>query len=381
MVLVEPAMGGEGHLWGVSKLLCENVPGAVISCMSLAARKIFTEGRGTPDQNYFPFTGIETRSGENGMSFSFVIPCYGSEKTLSYVVDELMGVLRQQEITDYEIILVNDCSPDNVWNVIIELAEHNDHIKGICLAKNFGQHSALLAGYRYCTGDYIVSLDDDGQAPIDELYKLVDKLEEGYDAVYAYYYEIKQTAFRRFGTWMAKKMGEVMLGQPKDLNASSFFIARRFVIEEMIRYENAYPYVFGLLLRTTGKVACVATHHRKRMLGKSGYSFKKLLALWINGFTAFSVKPLEFGVYMGAVIALIGFTYAVFIVLRRILFADVITGWSSIVSIMLILGGMVLVMLGLIGEYVGRIYISINNAPQYVIRELTDNLAKKECGE
>lgn len=311
------------------------------------------------------------------MKFSFVIPCYGSETTIEIVVDELMNVLRQRNVTDYEIILVNDCSPDRVWSVITRLAEKDECVKGINLAKNFGQHSALLAGYRYCKGDYIVSLDDDGQAPIDELYSLVDKLEEGYDAVYACYDQIMQTPFRRFGTWMAKKMGEVMLDQPRDLNVSSFYIARSFVIHEMVKYENSYPYVLGLLLRTTRKVTCVVTHHRKRVQGKSGYSIKKLLALWINGFTAFSVKPLEIGIYMGMMLALIGFVSSIIIAVRRLLYTYVVIGWSSIIAIMLIIGGMILMMLGLIGEYVGRIYISINNSPQYVIREFTDNLSEE----
>lgn len=311
------------------------------------------------------------------MKISFVIPCYGSEMTIERVVFEILEVLKRREIMDYEIILVNDCSPDGVWEVIQKLTKQNQKIKGICLAKNFGQHAALLAGYHYCTGDRIVSLDDDGQTPMDEFYQLLDKLEEGYDAVYAYYYEIKQTAFRRFGTWMAKKMGEVMLHQPKDFYASSFYIARDFVIKEMIKYENSYPYLFGLLLRTTNKIACVPTHHRERMHGKSGYSLKKLLLLWVNGFTAFSVKPLEIGIYMGVILAFAGFIYAIVTVVRKLLYENVVMGWSSIISIMLILGGMILIMLGLIGEYVGRIYISINNAPQYVIRELTENFVEE----
>ena len=314
------------------------------------------------------------------MKFSFVIPCYRSENTISIVVDELISVLGQRDITDYEIILVNDCSPDHVWSVITGLTEKDERIKGINLAKNFGQHSVLMAGYRYCTGDYVVSLDDDGQSPIDALYELVDKLEEGYDVVFSSYYEIKQTSFRRFGTWMAKKMGEVLLGQPKELKVGSFHIARSFVVREMIKYENSYPYTLGLILRTTRNVTSVPTHHRERMQGKSGYSIKKLLALWINGFTAFSVKPLEIGIYMGFIIALIGFVYSIVVVVRHFLYATAVVGWSSIISIMFIIVGVVLIMLGLIGEYIGRIYISINNAPQYVVREITKNL-ENDFGE
>lgn len=305
------------------------------------------------------------------MKLSFVIPCYRSENTIESVVNEIGVVVNNLDINDYEIILANDCSPDNVWSVILKLAKNNPKVKGISLAKNFGQHSALLAGYSQASGDIVVSLDDDGQTPIDELGLLLNKVDEGYDVVYAYYEEIKQNAFRRFGTFMAQKMGESMIGQPKNLKGSSFYVAKKFVIDEMIKYTNPYPYLAGLVFRVTKNVTSVQTHHRKRMEGKSGYSFKRLFALWFNGFTAFSVKPLELGAYVGIIFAVLGFLYAFITMIRKILHPEIIAGWSSVVSILLILGGMILLMLGLIGEYVGRIYISINEAPQYVIKERT----------
>lgn len=311
------------------------------------------------------------------MKLSFVIPCYRSENTIGLVVDEIIEVVTKTKHQNYEIILVNDNSPDNVWEKIKELSQVNKNVKGISLARNFGQHSALLAGYGVCTGDYIVSLDDDGQTPLDALNPLIDKLEEGYDVVYAYYEEIKQTPFRRFGTWMAKKMGEIMLGQPKELKGSSFYVARRFVIEEMLKYKNSYPYLAGLVLRTTRNIACVQTEHRERLEGKSGYSFGKLFGLWINGFTAFSVKPLEWGTYVGVFCAFCGFIYAFVNIVRKLMGVDILVGWSSMISIMLILGGITLIMLGFIGEYVGRIYISINNAPQYVVRETTGDIDER----
>lgn len=311
------------------------------------------------------------------MKLSFVVPCYRSENTIKLVVDEIIKMVHMSEKYDYEIILVNDNSPDHVWKKIKELSSENEKVKGISLARNFGQHSALLAGYAECTGDYVVSLDDDGQTPLDALYQLIDKLEEGYDVVYAYYNEIKQTAFRRFGTWMAKKMGELMLEQPKEFKGSSFYIARKFIIDEMVKYKNSFPYLAGLTFRTTRNIACIPTDHRERLQGKSGYSFGKLLSLWVNGFTAFSVKPLEWGTYVGIFCAFAGFVYAFINIVRKLAGADVLVGWSSMISIMLILGGIILIMLGLIGEYVGRIYISINNAPQYVIRETTGNLHEK----
>ena len=309
--------------------------------------------------------------------FSFVIPCYRSENTIEMVVEEIKSEMADKRPDDdFEIVLVNDCSPDGVWHVIEKLAETERNIIGINLAKNFGQHSALLAGYGKCSGDYVVSLDDDGQAPLDSLNDLVLKLEEGYDVVYAYYREVKQNLFRCFGSWMAEKMGEVMLEPPKGFKGSSFYVARKFVIDEMTRYRNAFPYLVGLVLRTTRKIAWVETTHRSCLEGTSGYSFWRLLSLWLNGFTAFSVKPLEFSTIAGFFFALLGFVFSVFVIVRRILGITTLEGWSTIIALILIIGGLILMMLGLIGEYIGRIYICINESPQYVIKDVV-GLAKK----
>ena len=310
--------------------------------------------------------------------FSFVIPCYRSENTITAVVDEIKSEMAAKRPgDDYEIVLVNDCSPDGVWNVIEKLAETENNIIGINLAKNFGQHSALMAGYGKCSGEYVVSLDDDGQAPLDSLNDLISKIEEGYDVVYAYYHEVKQNLFRRFGSWMAVLMGEIMLNPPKDLKGSSFYVARKFVIDEMVRYKNAFPYLMGLVLRTTRKIACVETKHRSRLEGTSGYSFWRLLSLWLNGFTAFSVKPLEFSTILGVLFAIAGFVYAAVIIVQRFMGNITVAGWSSIIALMLIIGGCILMMLGLIGEYIGRIYICINDSPQYVIKEIKGSLPKE----
>lgn len=309
--------------------------------------------------------------------YSFVIPCYRSENTLPKVVAEIKSEMSRRKGDTYEIVMVNDCSPDNVWSVIKKLVSEEDNRIGINLARNFGQHSALLAGYARCSGDFVVSLDDDGQTPLDSLGELIAKIEEGYDVVYAYYRVIKQTAFRKFGTWMAKRMAEIMLHEPKDVKGSSFFIARKYIIDEIVKYKNAFPYMGGLILRTTRNIASVPTNHRKRLEGVSGYSPFKLLSLWINGFTAFSVKPLEFSAFLGFILALAGFIYAVVTIVRRVSGITQVEGWSTIISLLLIIGGMILIMLGLIGEYIGRIYISINNSPQYVIKNVIDSRESK----
>lgn len=302
------------------------------------------------------------------MKISFVIPCYRSENTLEKVVDEIKDKMASLHRYEYEIILINDCSPDKTFAVIKRLCAENKNIIGLDHAKNFGQHAALMAGFHFVTGDIIICLDDDGQTPADEADKLIAKIEEGYDVVYAAYENKKHSVFRNIGSNINRKMTEVMLGKPKELYISSYFAVKRFVVDEMMKYRNAYPYVIGLVLRTTKNICNVTVNHRDRMEGASGYSLKKLAALWVNGFTSFSVVPLRIASYGGGLVAVMGFLYAVYTVIAKVCDPNRVIGWSSTISIMLILGGMILLVLGMIGEYIGRIYISLNNSPQYVIR-------------
>lgn len=301
---------------------------------------------------------------------SFVIPCYRSEHTLASVVEEIRAaMLPLADRYTHEIVLINDCSPDNTFGVITKLAEESDDIIGASMAKNFGQHAALMAGYRYVTGDIVVSLDDDGQTPADEVGKLLDKIEEGYDVVYAKYEEKRHSLFRNLGSRANAKMTEIMLGKPKELYISSYFAARRFIIDEMTRYEGAFPYVIGLVLRSTKRVANVVVTHRERESGASGYTLKKLLGLWTNGFTSFSVKPLRMASHVGLFSAIAGALYLLYVVIMHFVAASAPAGWSTLIGIVLILGGITLLMLGLIGEYIGRIYMCINASPQYVVRD------------
>lgn len=303
---------------------------------------------------------------------SFVIPCYRSERTIETVVKEIRETVsaRAQDF-DYEVVLVNDCSPDNVWQVIQKLAQDDPKIKGICLAKNFGQHSALMAGYGHATGDYIVSLDDDGQTPASETFKLVNKLEEGYDVVYGYYQHAAQHLFRRLGSWVNKKMAENIIGQPRSLKTTSFFIMRDFIAKEIVNYKHPFAYISGLVFRATKNLGNVEVQHRRRLEGRSGYTIAGLIGLWINGFTAFSVKPLRAATYIGLFCAIAGFAAGIFVVYQKLTHPEVPVGYSSILASLMFIGGMIMLLLGLIGEYVGRIYICMNQSPQYVIREIT----------
>lgn len=309
---------------------------------------------------------------------SFVIPCYRSEHTIEGVVAEIQTLMAQHQEDCFEVVLVNDSSPDQVWDKIQDLSNRNDNITGINLAKNFGQHAALIAGYSYAKGDLIVSLDDDGQIAVDETYKLIDELEKGYDVVYGKYKSKKHNWFRNLGSQFTKYMMVALMNIPKDFSGSSFYVAKRFLIQEMLNYSNSYVFLPGLVFRSTNKISSVFVNHRERKEGKSGYTLGKLIALWVNGATTFSVKPLRISAILGTVVACIGFIYSIIVIIHKILHPAVAAGWSSLMAVTLVLCGTILIVLGLLGEYVGRIYMSSNNTPQYVVREVTGRESREQ---
>lgn len=300
---------------------------------------------------------------------SFVIPCYRSAATIGGVVDEISVTMEKLKDYRYEIILVNDNSPDETFEVIRGICAARKDVCGVNLAKNFGQHAALMAGFHYVHGDVVVCLDDDGQTPADEVGKLLAGIGEGADAVYARYEHKQHSAFRNLGSKVNEWMTRIMLGKPKNLYLSSYFAVKRFIVDEMIRYANPYPYVIGLVLRTTDKITNVDVKHRERTSGTSGYTMKKLFALWFNGFTAFSIKPLRVATAAGALASVAGFLYGTYTIIKKLVNPNVVIGFSSLMAAIMFIGGMLMLMLGIIGEYIGRIYISLNNSPQYVIRE------------
>ena len=308
---------------------------------------------------------------------SFVIPCYRSSQTIGKVVQEIETTMTDSE---YEVILVNDCSPDNTYDVICELAHADGHVKGINLARNFGQHAAIMAGLSYASGDVVVCLDDDGQTPACEVGKLLAAIDSGSDVVYARYLHKRHSLFRNFGSFVNEKMLQFMLGKPKDLYVSSYFAARRFVVDEILRYDKNYPYLQGLVLRTTKRITNVDVNHRDREVGESGYSFAKLLTLWMNGFTAFSVTPLRVSTYCGCIFAIIGFLYGIYTIIRHFVVGTAPLGYASLMSALMFIGGMIMLMLGLVGEYIGRMYIGAHHAPQYVIRDKTFGESTNNAG-
>ena len=301
---------------------------------------------------------------------SFVIPCYGSEKTIEFVVKEIKQAFKDAEDYDFEVIAVNDCSPDKVWDVLKALAEKDKRIKPIHLSKNMNRPGAVMAGLNNVHGDYVCVMDDDGQCPMDRFWDLLKPLEEGYDVSLADYPERKQSAFKDFGTFVNKKMTEYMLDRPKELQFTNFMILKRYIADEVCKYKNPYPYMTGLVLRITRNICCVKMDERERYTGTSNFTFKKMVSLWMNGLTAFSIKPLRLASVIGTLIAFIGFIYGLVIIGTKIFGTkNILAGYSSMMAIILFTNGIIMLLLGLIGEYLGRIYMCINNSPQYVIKE------------
>ncbi len=302
---------------------------------------------------------------------SFIIPCYASEGSVSLVMDEIREVVSQDSRFDYQIIAVNDCSPDNVLDVLREEAEKDPRVLAIDLAHNGGRHNALICGCHYAKGDYIVFIDDDLQCPTDRLWDLLEPLLHGNaDVSIARYPKKTQSRFKNFGSSVNDKVANVLLGKDKDLKFSNFSVMKKFVKDEVIKYKNPYPYLSGLMLRSTKNVVNVEMEERVRTIGVGHYSFRKSFSLWMNSFTAFSVKPLRIATTAGIVFAIMGLVLAFYTVIHKLINTNVAIGYSSLMAAMLVIGGMIMFMLGLIGEYIGRIYISLNNSPQYVIRDL-----------
>lgn len=306
---------------------------------------------------------------ENKKLISIIIPCYRSENTIGKVMEEIDAVFQNNEEYDYEAVLVNDCPPDNTLGEIKEICADNKKVKGIDLSRNFGQASAKLAGLPYAEGDIIVYMDDDGQHPATGIIELAKKIEEGYDIVYAKFPKKKASFFKKITSRLHQKINEAMGTKPKGISISSFTAWSRFAADAVKAYKSPFPSAGTYLYKITSRVANVEIDHRARMSGRSGYNLKKLLSLWMTSVTNFSIAPLRIAAAMGFCIAGVGFLSGLIIAIRKIINPAISAGYTSMITVMLILGGIIMVILGIIGEYIGRIYMTLCDMPQYSIRD------------
>lgn len=306
------------------------------------------------------------------MQVSVIIPCYNTQPIIHELIELTVQEFKKLGIDSWEFVLVNDCSPNpNTLPMLKVLAEKFGFVKVIDLAKNAGQANAQLAALNYTSGDIIINMDDDMQTHPSNIPLLYEKLCSGYDVVVATYRQKKDNVLRRFLTHANNTFENIMIDKPKELSFTSFWIIKRFVKEELIRYHNPYSFISGLLLRTSGHIANVEVEHYDRIEGTSGYNLKKLIRLWLN-FTNFTIVPLRIAGVVGAISAIAGFIFAIITIINKIINPAVPAGYPTLLCIMLLFFGTTLISLGILGEYIGRIFMSINMTPQYVVREITD---------
>lgn len=304
--------------------------------------------------------------------YSIVIPCYNSSHTIREVVSKTSEEMERLGRTPFEFVLIDDRSPDNGETVseLHSIRDDYDNITVIELAINAGQHNAVMAGLNAASGDVIISMDDDMQTHPSQLHVLFEEFDKGHDVVYAYYSDKKHSHFRNFGSWLNHTSVRILIGKPKELKTSSFWIIKKFVRDNIIKYNSKYTFLQGLFLRTTKDISSVEVEHFERAYGKSGYTFSKLVQLWSN-IIGFSIVPLRIATRTGIFIACLSLLGALVTLIRKIIHPDMAVGWASTMVAITFFSGMIMMFLGLIGEYVGRMFLASGNDPQYIIRSVS----------
>ncbi len=292
---------------------------------------------------------------------SIIIPVFNSENTIEILVNNIVQTLGENY--KFEIILINDSSKDNTEEKCKKLVEKYMSVVLYSLAKNFGEHNAVMAGLNKCSGDYAIIMDDDLQHSADSLLELIKfgmKEKNNFDVVYTYYDKMKYNFFRNFGRKFNDLIANLLLDKPKFLYLSSFKLINRFLITEIIKYRSPFTYIDGIILGITNKIGRVKVVHDQRTHGKSGYTIRKLLQVWSSMFTGFSVVPLRLSLILGSMLSII-------------IDNTVPSGYATLIIVVTIFSGAILIALGLLGEYVGRIFVSLNKKPQFIIRDSWSN--------
>lgn len=303
------------------------------------------------------------------MLITVAIPCYRSEKMISAVVADIRNEFEKHDGYDYQIVLVNDGSPDKTFDVIKTLCQKDTKIVGVNLSRNFGQAAAKMAAIPYVKGEILVYMDDDGQHPVEEMFKLIERVESGDDLVCAYFKKKEHNWFKRFTSSVHSRLLSYCTKKPKDFHTSSYMAISRFCVDALMDYHSPFATMGGFLFHITTKISNVEMSQMERKEGKSGYSLMRMISLWVNSVTNFSVVPLRLATYIGFVFAFLGILMGVVIVLQKIMNpATVLVGYTSLMSVILLCSGTLMFMLGLIGEYIGRMFMIMNDLPQYEVR-------------
>lgn len=309
---------------------------------------------------------------DHDVDLSVVIPVYGSASILPDLVESLGRALDGTGVaSSFEVVLVHDSGPDAAWEVIVALAANTPWLRGVNLRRNAGQHNAIMAGLTDARGRFIVTMDDDLQHDPADIVRVLEPLRSGADVCYVQFESRQHAGWKRLGSAFNDRVARWLLRKPAGLYLSPFRGLRRDIRDQVLRYNGPFVYLDGLILQSTGRIATIRAAHHARRDGKSGYSLRKSISLWLQMATSFSVAPLRLASLSGMVFSLLGFLLAVGLVVQKFLSPDTPIGWTSLIVSILIMGGIQLIALGVIGEYVGRVLLNVTHRPQFIVGERT----------
>ena len=306
------------------------------------------------------------------VGLSIVVPVYRGAATLPRLLAALSKLRPQGGI---EVILVNDGSPDNSAEICAELVRTSPvALTYVEHARNYGEHNAVMTGLRQAAGAYVITMDDDLQNPPEEVLRLYDHARlGGWDVVYTRYVDKRHSRWRNLGSRFANRVADRLLDKPRGLYLSSFRCMSSMVVRAVTRYSGPYPYVDGLIMEVTQRIDSIEVSHLPRADGQSNYNLRRLVRLWLNLATSFSLAPLRIATLAGAVLAMLGAVGAVLVIAEALIRRDTPSGWASTMIVLLLVSGVQSLILGVLGEYVGRTFLSANGKPQGTVRTIQRN--------
>ncbi len=300
-------------------------------------------------------------------TWSVVIPVYNSAPLVGQTVDGVLAVLAEHGLR-HQVVLVNDGSTDGSWEVISEKARTHDDVIAVDLLKNYGQHHANLAGLRETTGDFVITMDDDGQNPPDQVPLLVGAAMQGHDVVFGAFERKQAAGYRRLGSRLIGLVNRRVFGQPDDLVVSNFRVLRRDVVDRICSSRTAHPYLTGQALLYSGNRANVSVRHEPRAVGASTYSFPRILALVLTILFSYSSWPLRTLALIGFGVAALSFVLGGVYLVLGLLTETRVEGWTTLVVLLAVFNGFTIGLLSMLGEYVVRTLNAVSAQDTYHVR-------------
>lgn len=302
------------------------------------------------------------------IELSIIVPVFNSEGTLEKLIAEIEKSFLEK--ISYEVVLINDGSTDNSWEKLQELSKIQPNIVAINLLKNYGQHNAMMCGFHYARGEFVVTIDDDLQNPPSEIAKLLVEIKKGYDVVFGRFDKKKHNNVRKFGTKVVGYLNKKIFGKPDDLVLTNFRMMRKSVVERMINYKTQYPYVPGLVLMFSERKTNVLVSHKKREIGKSNYNFIRIAKLVSTILFNYSSFPIRFVSFVGFGISMLSFLIGIAYILRDIIVGVQVQGWTTLIVLISFLGGFIILMIGMLGEYIARMNTQLSNTKSFMIKDV-----------